>query len=114
MIHLPGMLMVGACGRNVGKTELACALIRQASGDRPVLGIKVTTVDERRGTCPRGGRGCGVCASLEGAFCVTEERPGGPCGKDTVRMLSAGAERVFWLRVRSDRLVRRRSVLRPG
>lgn len=90
--------MIGAAGRNVGKTELACALIREFSQARPLVGVKVTTIHERGGTCPRGGEGCGVCASLEGEFCLTEET-GGPAEKDTVRMLSAGASRVVWLRV---------------
>ena len=98
MIDLPGMLMIGAGGRNVGKTELACALIREFGRESPVIGVKVTTIRERDGTCPRGGEGCGVCASLKGDFCLTEEGDGHPA-KDTVRMLAAGAARVLWLRV---------------
>ena len=57
MLKIPGMLMIGAAGRNVGNTELACALIRKYSAERPVTGIKVTTVTRRDGTCPRGGTG---------------------------------------------------------
>lgn len=90
--------MIGAAGRNVGKTELACALIREFSRTQPLVGVKVTTIRERGGACPRGGAGCGVCASLKENFCLTEERDG-PEDKDTMRMLSAGATRVLWLRV---------------
>lgn len=96
--RLPGMLMVGAAGRNVGKTELACALIRQFSKTFNVTGVKVTPVRERGGRCPRGGKGCGVCDSLSEDFVLTEETDG-ERGKDTVRMLDAGADRVLWLRV---------------
>ena len=97
------MVMIGAAGRNVGKTELACALLREFSRAQAIVGVKVTTIRERGGTCPRGGEGCGVCASLQGDFCLTEET-GGAAGKDTVRMLAAGASRVVWLRVLRENL----------
>ncbi|MBM4321778.1 MAG: molybdenum cofactor guanylyltransferase, partial [Deltaproteobacteria bacterium] len=61
------------------------------------VGVKVTTIGQRGEHCPRGGEGCGVCASLEGSYCLTEET-GGPPEKDTVRLLAAGARRVLWLR----------------
>lgn len=103
MISQPRMLMLGSTGRNSGKTELACQIMRAFGKKQPIIGIKVTTVRERDGRCPRGGAGCGVCSSLEGNYCITEECFG-DSRKDTVRMLSAGAERVFWLRVMKDHL----------
>jgi molybdopterin-guanine dinucleotide biosynthesis protein A len=97
------MLLIGAAGRNAGKTELACEVIRRLSPRRAVVGVKVTCVDESLGKCPRGGQGCGVCASLDGPFCIVEERDAlGP--KDTSRMRRAGAERVLWLRVHKENL----------
>jgi len=92
------MLMIGAAGRNVGKTDLVCDIIAAFADSAQIVGVKVTTIDEKRGKCPRGGAGCGVCSSLDGDFCITEETDG-PADKDTVRMLAAGAQRVFWLRV---------------
>jgi len=103
MIKILGMLMVGSAGANVGKTELACALIRKFSKSRPIIGIKVTTIKAKDGQCPRGGQGCGVCSSLEGDFCITEEIDSN-CDKDTARLLAAGASRVFWLRVMKTHL----------
>jgi len=106
MFRLDGMLMIGSAGTNVGKTELACALIEKfgnglghpyrESGD--IVGIKVTTIKAKDGQCPRGGWGCGVCSSLDGDFCITQET-NKSSGKDTGRLLAAGASRVFWLRV---------------
>ena len=125
MIKLDGMLMIGSAGTNVGKTELACALIRKfckskgtpkrkktrLGSSRDIVGIKVTTIKAKDGQCPRGGQGCGVCSSLEGDFCITEEgtreaasQTGGSSGKDTARLLAAGASRVFWLRVMKTHL----------
>ena len=98
MIEIPGMLMIGATGRNVGKTDLACSVIRKFSARGEITGVKVTTVSERGGTCPRGGKGCGVCSSLDTDWCITEETDT-RSDKDTARMLAAGAGRVLWLRV---------------
>ncbi len=99
MIRLDGMLMIGSAGANVGKTELACAILRKFSrAGEEIVGIKVTTIDEKDGQCPRGGEGCGVCSSLEGVYLITQESDPAS-GKDTARLLAAGANRVYWLRV---------------
>jgi molybdopterin-guanine dinucleotide biosynthesis protein A len=102
-LKLDGMLMIGSAGANIGKTELACAIIRKFSKITPITAIKVTTIKAKDGQCPRGGDGCGVCSSLEGNFCITEEtnKDG---NKDTARLLAAGAGRVFWLRVMKTHL----------
>jgi len=104
MIKLDGMLMIGSAGANVGKTELACTLLRKFSKTRDIIGIKVTTIKDKDGQCPRGGEGCGVCSSLEGVYCITEETDSSS-GKDTARLLTAGASRVFWLRVLKEHLL---------
>ena len=103
MFKLDGMLMIGSAGSNVGKTELACALLRKISKSSDIIGIKVTTIKDKDGQCPRGGEGCGVCSSLEGVYCITEETDSSS-GKDTARLLTAGASRVFWLRVLKEHL----------
>ena len=92
------MIMIGAGGRNVGKTEFACSLIRKFSSQHDIVGVKVTTIDRANGSCHRGSDGCGVCAALESNYCITEETDS-QSGKDTCRMLAAGAKKVFWLRV---------------
>jgi len=103
MFKLDGILMIGSAGRKTGKTELACALIKKFSKDRDITGIKVTAIEERDGQCPRGGQGCGVCSSLNGNFYITEETDRSS-DKDTARLLTAGASRVFWLRVMKTHL----------
>ncbi|MFB0554992.1 MAG: NTP transferase domain-containing protein [Phycisphaerae bacterium] len=103
MFKLDGMLMIGSAGSNVGKTELACTVLRKFSKTGDIIGIKVTTIKDKDGQCPRGGEGCGVCSSLEGVYCITEETDSSS-GKDTTKLLSAGASRVFWLRVLKEHL----------
>jgi len=102
-MNLDNILMIGSAGANVGKTELACALIRKFSRDRNIVGVKVTTIKAKDGQCPRGGEGCGVCSSLEGEFCITEET-NSDSDKDTTRLLAAGASQVFWLRIMNTHL----------
>jgi len=103
MFSLDGMLMIGSAGANVGKTELASEIIKKFSKTKDIVGIKVTTIRAKDGQCPRGGRGCGVCSSLEGNFCITQETSA-DSGKDTSRLLAAGAGKVFWLRVMKTHL----------
>jgi molybdopterin-guanine dinucleotide biosynthesis protein A len=103
MNRIPGMLMIGAAGRNAGKTEFASRIIAKFRASAPVTGMKITTIKERDGTCPRGGKGCGVCSSLKGNYCLTEETGENP-EKDTARLLAAGAEQVLWLRVMREHL----------
>lgn len=103
MFHRPDFILIGATARNLGKTEFACALIRRQAARGPVTAIKVTTIRDQGGPCPRGGEGCGVCAAVEDAFVLTDERDA-PGDKDTGRMVRAGAGRVLWLRAREERL----------
>lgn len=98
MLDHPNFILIGAAGRNVGKTEFACELIQKQARHHPVIGVKITTVKERDGQCPRGGSGCGVCSSLEGNYMLTDEIEGDE-EKDTIRMLNSGATNVYWLRV---------------
>ena len=92
------MLLIGSAGANVGKTEFAGTIISKFSKDRDIIGIKVTTIKAKDGKCPHGGTCCGVCSSLKNDFCITEETCA-TSGKDTARLLVAGASRVLWLRV---------------
>lgn len=103
MIKIPNMVLIGASGRDVGKTTLACALIRSLRQRFAVIAVKVTTVDSTDGPCPRGGRGCGTCASLRGPFEIIEEsRDEG--NKDTHLMRRAHATRVYWIKALRDHL----------
>jgi molybdopterin-guanine dinucleotide biosynthesis protein A len=98
MIRLENMLMIGSAGSNVGKTELACAILRRLGGSHRIVGVKVTAIGAKDGSCPRGGQGCGVCSSMDAEYRITAETA---CRskKDTGRLLAAGADRVYWLRV---------------
>lgn len=89
--EIKNLLIVGGAGRNVGKTEFVCRLIRKIAKKHEVYGLKVSTIfpDEQlfhgdhSGDAPSGH--------------LYEETRVSP-EKDTSRMLRAGAKRVFYLR----------------
>jgi molybdopterin-guanine dinucleotide biosynthesis protein A len=96
------MAMVGAGGRDSGKTEFACALIRRFGGKTPIVALKVTPGEEANlGAAPD--RAGTVVQSEPGRYRIVEET-NPDTGKDTSRLLSAGAARVYWLRVSTDYL----------
>lgn len=98
MFQRNNILIIGSTGRNNGKTEFACRLIGNLSEKREVIGVKITTIKEDGGKCPRGEKGCGICGTLTQPYDLITET----CrdsGKDTARMLNAGAKKVYWLRV---------------
>jgi len=93
MIDAPHMLMIGSTGKHVGKTELACTLLRRFARGRKILGVKVMTVASPDGRCLHSGE------ALNEEYEIAEEtdRTG---QKDTSRLLAAGAGRVLWLRAK--------------
>jgi molybdopterin-guanine dinucleotide biosynthesis protein A len=91
------MLMVGAAGRNLGKTTFICRTIERVSKSQPVVAVKVTAFDDVDGKIITETARCNTYKTLEGRFMITHEAEG-PDEKDTHRMFHAGAEKVYWLR----------------
>ena len=97
------IMMIGSAERNVGKTLLACELIRRLKPQTSIIAVKVTTIREKNAPCPHGDEGCGLCGAFKGNFTLTQEHDGPP-DKDTRRLIDAGSLKVFWLRVREAHL----------
>jgi len=94
MLNMNNMIMIGAASKNAGKTEFACRLIEKFKDKYAVFGLKISTKHD-----PAESK-----HNLSGdAFLLTEET-GEETGKDTSRMLEAGAKKVFWLRTAVDKL----------
>lgn len=100
---MPNMLMAGAAGRNMGKTQFLCQAIRRQSEQRPVVGIKITAFDDIKGEIQSDQLRTKTYRTITGDFIVTREKPGED-NKDTHRMYRAGADRVYWLRVKRSHL----------
>jgi molybdopterin-guanine dinucleotide biosynthesis protein A len=97
-------LLVGATGRNVGKTHLACDIVRSIAARQPVAAVKFTTSEPHGDRCVRGGEGCGACRTLVGDFLI-EQEDGRHGDKDTARLRAAGATPCFWVRARRAHLL---------
>ncbi len=102
MIKRANVLMVGGSGRKCGKTEFVCQVIKQFAKSYPVTAVKITVIRDG-GCCPRGAENsCGACL-ISNDFDLAEEPEGTTKVKgisDTERMKAAGAEHVYWLRIK--------------
>ena len=92
-------VVIGGHTRNIGKTGLMTALIREFA---PLDWTAVKITQYGHGICSRDGHPCG-CAPEEHPFALTEET--NPRGRaDTCRFLAAGAQQSLWLRVRQGQI----------
>jgi molybdopterin-guanine dinucleotide biosynthesis protein len=97
MIQAKNMILIGASGRNAGKTTVARALIGAFKSRCDIAVLKITCMAHRHAHCPHGSDGCGACADLKADYELAEEKDR-TSGKDTSELLASGAARVFWLR----------------
>ncbi len=103
LISYPHMLLIGSSARNIGKTHLATSIIRNNHSITDIIGLKITTIEEKSKACPHGSEDCTVCSEIEGNFLIREEKDGN-LEKDTSLPLKAGAKKVYWLIVLEDNL----------
>lgn len=97
LLNIQQMILIGSTGRNSGKTTLAVELIKKWKNKVPIIALKITTIQDKNGKCPRGGEGCGVCTNIKENFELLQENNKSK-NKDTSVLLAAGAERVYWLK----------------
>lgn len=91
MIREKRLLIVGGAGRNVGKTEFVCRLIARFAGQHDIYALKVSSV------YPDEGLFHGSHADDEVMHQLFEEQRR-ETGKDSSRMLRAGAVKSYYLR----------------
>ncbi len=103
-LSIPQLVLVGAAGRNSGKTLLACDVISAYAKRHTVYALKIISIERAGEDCHRGSEGCGICTKLSGDFELRQETGENP-GKDTARMLRAGAQRAFLLRSLKSRML---------
>lgn len=93
------VLVVGGHTRNIGKTTLMEAILRDTTALRWTA-MKITQFGH--GVCSANGESCD-CDTGEHTVAISEERRR-DSGTDTARMLIAGAARVLWVRTRQGQL----------
>ncbi len=94
---MKNLLIIGGAGRNVGKTEFICRIIEKISKEQEIYALKVSAIfpDEQRFH--------GNHDSNEEEHVLFEET-NRSSGKDTSRMLQAGASKVFYLRAEDTKV----------
>src|SRR5690348_7575897 len=93
------LIVVGGHSRNVGKTSVVAGLIRALPEFRWTA-MKIT--QHGHGVCSQNGEDCG-CATASHTWAIDEEQDRAGL-TDTSRFLTAGAERVWWVRTQQGRL----------
>nr|WP_308742820.1 hypothetical protein [uncultured Anaerocolumna sp.] len=96
LLQAKQIILIGATGRNSGKTTLALRIIDEYKDKMPIIAFKLITVHDKGDICPRGGKGCGICKGLKECFDITEEVGEGT--KDTMLLKKAGARHVYLIR----------------
>jgi hypothetical protein len=99
----PRLLLSAGTGRNSGKTSFACRMIEQFKETAPVVAFKVSP---HRHRLSPGGK---IILNDENLYIAEETDPG--TGKDSSRMLAAGAFRSFFIIAPDTELVRAWGIL---
>lgn len=104
MIQWPNMVLIAGMGRNVGKTSLACHIIKHQSRLTNVIAIKIT---------PHFHESCDTCKTIysEQGLLITEELDENT-QKDSSKMLKAGAK-VYYVQSDKEKLSKVVEVLKP-
>jgi hypothetical protein len=89
MMEFSNMILVAGAGRNVGKTSLACELIRRFSSAYELVGIKISPHFHQRSHENE-------LIHHSDHFIIYREI-NAESGKDSSRMLKAGAHHVYYL-----------------
>jgi len=89
------LILVSGTGRNSGKTTLICKIISQLKNTHDVYALKITTHQHGTNKHMPDFRGDGYAIWIEHAA---------PKGKDTWRMIQAGARLVFYIECQPDKM----------
>ncbi len=96
ILKLPQLLLLAGNGRDSGKTTLACLIIQKFSVDHQIIALKISPHKHRIATSGK------VIWDQENLY-IAEETDAGT-GKDSTRMLQAGARRSFFICSTEDQL----------
>jgi len=98
LLKLPRLLLIAGTGRDSGKTMLACRIIGKFSNAHTIVAIKISP---HRYNIEPGGK----ILIQNHHICIHEENEAGT-GKDSSRMLAAGAKSSFIISATEDSLVK--------
>jgi len=97
------LIIIGSSGRNAGKTEFACRIISDNHKRFPVYGVKIKRICTTKDECDNLCQHCLLGKMPEPGFQISEETDA-TTGKDTARMLVAGAKKVYYIKSEKNKL----------
>ncbi|HNQ69549.1 MAG TPA: molybdenum cofactor guanylyltransferase [Bacteroidales bacterium] len=103
MTEQKNLIIIGSSGRNAGKTEFACRLISDNQNRFPVYGVKIKRICTNKDECDNLCKNCLLGKLPIPGFEISEENDK-TTGKDTSRMLLAGAKKVYFIKSEKDKL----------
>ena len=95
-LRVDHMLLISGTGRKSGKTTLACQLIRKFGRTRPIIGLKISSHFHE----PEPGL---HVVKTNKAYKIFEEKDNSS-GKDSSRMLQAGAVKSYYIQSKAEGL----------
>lgn len=95
---IPNLIIIGGSSRNVGKTTLALKLIEKYAATESITGLKVTSIRPGEETQHGNHENPGLQN-----FRIIEETINNS-SKDTARMLSAGADKVYYIETPDNKI----------
>ncbi len=96
-LKLPQLLLIAGNGRDTGKTTLACLILKKFSSGNQIAAVKISPHKHRIGY---GGE---VICDTENLYLAEETNI--LTGKDSARMLEAGATRSFFVCAADEQLM---------
>ncbi len=94
--NYPNILIISGNGRNSGKTSLACKIIERFALDHDIVGIKISPHFHHTDTDEK------IIANEDDYIILQENN--NTSGKDSSRMLEAGAKKVYYIQVNDKNL----------
>jgi len=108
--RLKQLLIIAGTGRNTGKTTLVCQIVRKFAPTKPLIAIKITPHFHKN---VRSGK---VLCNNDNLYIAEETDPS--MGKDSSRMLKAGASHSFFVMAGDEQLeeafLKIRELIPPG
>ncbi len=98
MKYFPKLILISGNGRNVGKTTLACSIIKKFSKDIDIVSLKISPHIHNNSK--------GVASELliKTENCSLFQENNHKSNKDSSRMLKSGAKKAFYLQVNDNSL----------
>ncbi|MBI4645490.1 MAG: hypothetical protein HY738_02575 [Bacteroidia bacterium] len=96
-MYIPNLLLIAGSGQNTGKTAFACRVIEKFSKHFDIVALKISSRLHKTTQSDNVLHECENCIITLETYTDT--------GKDTSRMLKAGAKKVYYIQVKNNNIL---------